>query len=768
MSEAASATKQKVHFFISRAGADKDFATALGRILEDAGYRVILQDWDFADKNFIGCMHDALIKAERVILLLSPEYLASHYCSAEWMNAMAGDPLNRSGRLIIFRVKKCEPTGLLAGLAYRDLLPLRDHATRLRDYILEVVNKDRPRTAHDGFFIPARTVLHDRIREVPNFTGRREDLAALDRALWTGKTAVITQAAVQGLGGVGKSTLAIQYAWEDRERYAGAWWLGADTPSGIVDGLVALGAIFIPGLNEAKDRGEAARTALNFIAHGGFEKPWLLLYDNVEQPKALDGLLPRVGAHALITTRFPDWKGRAAAVPLGVFAEHEAVQFLLDRTDRTDKEGAARLAADLGHLPLALDHGAAYCKRTGTSFDKYRELLPELIKRAPKDADYPRNVYATFSLAIKHAAADCPEAEKLMGIFAYFGPDDIPLSLITANVMSEIARGEAVAALCEVSLLEVENDGDQATVSVHRLAQTVMRDRLAKQGKGVEASALALSLAKEAFPYLDGPSDVGRWAECSRLRSHALAVLAFVRETADQTTTILLQNLAAYLYGCADYSGAEALLREALEIAEKAYGPDHPKIATSLNNLAELLRCTNRLANAEGLMRRALAIDEQSFGPDHPEVAICLNNLAAILQATNRLAEAEPLIRRALAIDEKSFGPDHPNVAIRLGNLAGLLIATSRIAEAEHLRRRELAIMEKVLPPDHPYIAIALNNLSVLLQATNRLAEAEPLIRRALAIDEKSFGPNHPNVARDLNNLAQLLKDTTGSKTLSP
>ena len=188
-------------------------------------------------------------------------------------------------------------------------------------------------------------MLHDRIREVPNFTGRREDLAALDRALWSGKTAVITQAAVQGLGGVGKSTLAIQYAFENRERYAGAWWLGADTQAGIVDGLVALGAIFIPGLAEAKDRAEAARAALKFIADGGFEKPWLLLYDNVEQPKALDGLLPRAGAQVLITTRFPDWKGRAAAVPLGVFAPDEAVQFLLDRTDRTDTEGAARLAA---------------------------------------------------------------------------------------------------------------------------------------------------------------------------------------------------------------------------------------------------------------------------------------------------------------------------------------------------------------------------------------------------------------------------------------
>jgi len=97
-------------FFISRAGADKAFAAVIGRILEDAGHRVILQDWDFPHKNFIERMHDALIRAERVILLLSPDYLASPYCTAEWVNAMARDPLNRSGRLMIFRVKECAPT----------------------------------------------------------------------------------------------------------------------------------------------------------------------------------------------------------------------------------------------------------------------------------------------------------------------------------------------------------------------------------------------------------------------------------------------------------------------------------------------------------------------------------------------------------------------------------------------------------------------------------------------------------------------------------
>ena len=769
MPGAISADNGRIDFFISRSGTDEHFAAAIGKILEDAGHSVILQQWDFANRNFMERMHAALESGARVIALLSPAYFKSDACMAEALNTIGHDPLNKKRRLIAMRIAECVPGGLFTALAYWDLVPVRHDASRLREIVLKAIDPNPPRTAPGSVFKPAKTVLHDRVREVPNFTGRREDLAALDRALWNGKTAVITQAAVQGVGGVGKSTLAIQYAWENRDRYAGAWWLGADTSAGIVDGLVALGAIFIPGLNEMQDRAEAARATLNFIAEGGFTKPWLLLYDNVEQPKALDGLLPRSGAHALVTTRWPDWKGRAAAVPLGVFAPDEAVLFLLDRTERTDGEGSARLAHDLGHLPLALDHAAAYCRRTGASFDKYRELLPELIKRAPKDADYPRSVYATFSLAIEHAAADCAEAETLMGILAYFAPDDIPLSLIGADVMSEIARLEAVAALCEVSLLEVENEGDGATVSVHRLAQTVMRDRLAKDGQAEEAAHLTLTIVNDAFPG-EVSNNPQSWPVCAALRAHALSVLQTVTASGPivQKTSRLLNQLALYLVARAEHSEAEPLYRRALAIDEQAYGPGHPRVAIDLNNLAQLLKATNRLNEAEPPMRRALAIDEQAYGPGHPRVAIDLNNLAQLLQATNRLNEAEPPMRRALAIDEKAYGPDHPDVATGLNNLAALLKATNRLNEAEPPMRRALAIDEKAYGPDHPDVAIDLNNLAALLQDTNRLAEAEPLMRRALAIDEQVYGPDHPRVATDLNNLAALLQATNRLNEAEP
>jgi len=235
-----------------------------------------------------------------------------------------------------------------------------------------------------------------------------------------------------------------------------------------------------------------------------------------------------------------------------------------------------------------------------------------------------------------------------------------------------------------------------------------------------------------------------------------------------------MNHLAALFVAKARYPEAEPLMRRALAIAGANYWPDHPNVATTLNNLAQLLNDTNRLAEAEPLIRRALAIAGASYGPDHPDVASRLNNLASLLQDTDRLAEAEPLMRRALAIDEASYGPDHHHVAIRLtpttrpiapghgpprGDRAfdpprasdrrGELWAGSSQCRDPPQQPRLIALRDEPprggrgfdapcardrrgeLWPDHPDVAISLNNLALLLKDTNRLAEAEPLMRRA-------------------------------------
>ncbi|WP_437312110.1 tetratricopeptide repeat protein [Sorangium sp. So ce388] len=250
----------------------------------------------------------------------------------------------------------------------------------------------------------------------------------------------------------------------------------------------------------------------------------------------------------------------------------------------------------------------------------------------------------------------------------------------------------------------------------------------------------------------------GRYDEAIPLARRALELREKALGPEHPGVAINLNSLAGLLQTKGDYAAAEPLYRRALAIQEKALGLEHPDVAQSLNDLAELLWAKGDYAAAEPLFRRALAIREKALRPDHLDVATSLNNLAGLLWIKGDYAAAEPLFRRALVIFERTLGPQHTHVAINLSNLASLLQAKGDYAAAEPLYRRALAIFERTLGPDHPDVATTLNGLASLLEAKGDYAAAELLYRRALAIVEKAFGPEHPDVATTLNNLAESLR----------
>ena len=509
----------------------------------------------------------------RLICLLSRAYQQSEHCKKEYEVALTGDPRNLQGRVIVLRIENYMPVEHLADLAFTDLMPLLHKPDDLTRAVLGAVGaRDRKDADFAALFRRSGTqLLHPEVRPVPDFTGRDAELGEIESALWKsgGRAALTgsTTAAVRGLGGVGKSALAQEYAWRNRDRYHGVWWIRAEKSETLLDDLIELGAHFIANLKEVPDRHQAAQTALTQIAQGGTEKPWLLVYDNVEEPGHIEKLTPRTGAHVLITTRWGDWGRVAAPVKVGVFAPDVAANFLIESTGRGDRDAAAKLAAALGCLPLALDHAAAYCRRTGIDFATYEKLAADLIHKAPKGVDYDTPVFATFSLAIDKAAEACPEAQKLMGICAFLAPERIPLDIFTKEVLSEIERGEAVAALQEVSLatLEALDDGSPG-LSVHRLVQEVMRGRLKELGEHENGAALATELVADAFPGGDiGPGDVRTWPACARLMPHALAVFDDAPDIGETPfkISLLLNQTALHYQSRAAYAQAELLLRRA-------------------------------------------------------------------------------------------------------------------------------------------------------------------------------------------------------------
>ncbi|CAM9368870.1 unnamed protein product [Ectocarpus fasciculatus] len=250
----------------------------------------------------------------------------------------------------------------------------------------------------------------------------------------------------------------------------------------------------------------------------------------------------------------------------------------------------------------------------------------------------------------------------------------------------------------------------------------------------------------------------GKYEEADALFIRSLAIDEKVYGPDHPKVATTVNNRAGLLRGQGKYDEAEALYVRSLAIREKVYGPDHPAVAASLNNLAALLEIQGKYVEADPLYVRSLAIDEKIYGPDHPNVATTINNRAGLLECQGNYEEAGPLYLRSLAIYEKMYGSDHPAVAASLSNLAGSLRTQGKYAEAESLYERSQAIKEKALGPEHADVATIINNRAGLLRAQGKYEEAQPLYIRSLAIDEKVYGADHPKVATDLNNWAGLME----------
>jgi hypothetical protein len=377
-------------FFISRAGADKAFAGWLASLIEAQGKTTLLQDKHFGHESFMAQMHDALKGGARVIAVLTPEYLASEYCIKEANGALKGDPNNRKRRLVPFRLRPCAPSGMLGDIPYCDLLSeLRAQDVNalagkiLGDLGIETRNLDGVPLLPRGLMIDPPPLVHPRIRANALFTGREDLLAKLNGLLLSGpakpaallnvagpplgSNSMAAAKALGGLGGVGKTELAREFGWRNQSAYAGVWWIEAETRDGILNGLVELGVRFNPRIGTEREREHAARASLAELENRGLEKPWLLIYDNAQDPAAIDGWMPRAGAHCLITSRWRDWTGEADALDVDVFPAHVAVAYLCEAakalgaarpgTGRRSRQGAGLSAARAqprgGLLPVA-------------------------------------------------------------------------------------------------------------------------------------------------------------------------------------------------------------------------------------------------------------------------------------------------------------------------------------------------------------------------------------------------------------------------------
>ena len=734
-------------FLISYNKADLHWAEWIAGQLEEAGYSTIYQHRDFRPgSNFVVEMQRATAEAKRTIAVLSPDYLAALYTLPEWAASFAQDPTGEEGILVPVRVRQCELEGLLAQIVYIDFVGLDKAAAK--EALLAGVKRGpiepaKPEPRSSGSLPPIWNVPHLRN---PNFTGREDELRELRGALTDGHAAAIVP--IAGLGGAGKTQLALEYAYRHIADYDAVWWLRAEDSATLVADIAQLATPLRLPENGLADQQATAAAVLAWL---GRRPGWLLIFDNVRSASACRAWLPAAGmGHVILTSRDPNWLKLARPLRLPSLPRAEAVAFLQKRSGVEEPTAAAELCEALGDLPLAISLAASYIETTQISIADYLERYQGAPRALLDDA-----VAATWEISIEQLRTDEPDALDLLNLIAFLASDDIDPRLLSGRFPDTLQLDRARAGLLRYSLIEAR----AGTISVHRLVQAATRARLAREGIEKVWAEAALKLVKEAFPFKD--DKVETWSASARLLPHALAAAGHCESlgVALETTSRLLNEVGLYLRNRAQLAQADHSMKRSLAIAEKVFGPDHTNVAACAGNISTVLEGQGDLPGALRYAQRALSTDEQVYGPDHPKVAERASSIGTILFAQGDLTGALEYTRRALAIDERFYGPDHPNVAIRANNIGAILRDQGDLSGALVHARRGLAIFERAYGPDHPRVAVVVSCIGRVLQAQGDLAGALAYARRALAIDEKVYGPDHPEVATDANNIGAILQD---------
>lgn len=610
------------------------------------------------------------------------------------------------------------------------------------------------------------------------FTGREDILTHLYRSLQADTAAMLTQPqGMSGLGGIGKTQAALEYAYRYHADYQAVLWVRADSHSALVSGFVTTAHLLDLAEKDERDQNRVVQAVMRWLRSN---TAWLLVFDNADDVTIVSEFLPTAHrGHILLTTR-----SRAmgqVAQPVEVEKMHPEVGafFLLRRASLLPLQAHPDLASDddrklakeisqlMDGLPLALDQAGAYMKEMSCSLsdylDLYRKRAADLLKvRGSFDSNYPQSVATTWSLSFERVASANPASAELLHLCAFLYPDAIPEEIIVdgaadlgpilhPTAADPLQLDRALKEILRFSLLQRESDAQ--TLTIHRLVQEMLKDKMDanRQREWAERTVRAVN---DAFPAVE----FTMWPRCQRCILHAQRGAALIQQWNMEfpEATRLLNQTAYYLEERSQYEEAELHYLRLLAIRERVLESDHPDLAKTLNNLAALYHRQGKYRQAEPLLQRALAIRERMLGREYPEIAQSLNNLAVLYEKKGKFEQAEPLYQRALAIREQIVGPMHPATAMSLNNLALFYEKQAKYQQAEELYQRALIIREQMLGPTHPDTAMSLNNLAVLHRKQRKYEQAEAFYQRALAIYEQGQGPEHPDTINILNNLAAL------------
>ncbi|HTW00812.1 MAG TPA: FxSxx-COOH system tetratricopeptide repeat protein [Streptosporangiaceae bacterium] len=598
--------------------------------------------------------------------------------------------------------------------------------------------------------IPARNLA---------FTGRDDLLAAVGERLSAGHAAVVQ--ALHGMGGVGKTQLAAEYAHRCAGSYDLAWWINAEQGGLIGDQIADLGEALacVP----AGAGREAVRAAV--LAELRERGRWLLVFDNAGAPADVAPWLPGDGGHVLITSREHGWDEIAAPVEIEVFTRAESIEMLRRRIPELPVADADRLADELGDLPLAIAQAAGFMADTGAGAPQYLNLLRtqagELLGRAAPGS-YPQSLAAATAVTAARLSGRDPAAAELADLCAFLAPEPIPEDLFTdaagllpgelaARTTEPLAWRETLAAMASQSLARVDHRGLQ----MHRLTQAILRDRLTR------ARASATRQRTEAILAASDPgdpTDPATWARWARLTPHVLA--ADLVATDNPALRDLARRVCWYLIERGDARTTGNVMGELRRQWGERLGHDHEHTLMATHYLAWALLELGRYEEARALNQDTWERRRRVLGEGHPDTLHSAHNLALVLRLLGDLRAARDLNEDTWKRHHQAQGPDHRSTLRTASILAADLRGLGEVAAARDLDRDTRQRRQRILGDDHPDTLNSAHNLAADLRELGEIAAARDLDRDTLQRRQRILGDDHPDTLKSARSLAAYLGET--------
>ncbi|KAL5045966.1 hypothetical protein BDW71DRAFT_207950 [Aspergillus fruticulosus] len=654
--------------------------------------------------------------------------------------------------------------------------------------------KPAVREEANKFHIPLDLTAVPAIEE---FVGRENEL----RQLWDYLQPRTSQrrrvAVLHGLGGIGKTQLAIHFARTHRSDFTAILWLNAKDRSALILSLSSC-LSQIPGLsmniaatNEEEEADQRALKALEWLALPDNMR-WLIIFDNIDQysfqehddcgydiyeffPKADHGSI-------IITSRLQGLTELGKSFPVQKLMYKDATQLLL-QSSGFSAEDIARMGAEqditdltnkLDGLSLAIVIAGAFMSQTGTNIKEYLELYQtswfELQSQSGTTRHYQQgNIVQTWMITYQELQRRESAAAKLLLLLAFFDNQDIWYELIRCalyccspppwfqmSVSSKLVFKAKIKALIEFSLVETRQQ--EGSYTLHPVVQDWCCHIAASNNLTDQLHELSLISVGYMVPSKEN-RDFTRLQQ--RLLPHANHLLQERHSCQSDRINVYgaLAGLGTLYYTQGKLKEAEEMYQQALAGYEKLLSPDHISTLNTVNNLGNLYRNQGKLKEAEQMYQRALAGYGNALGADHTSTLDTVNNLGALYYTQGKLKEAEEMYQQALAGYEKALGPDHTSTLQIVNNLGLLYYTQGKLKETEEMYQRALAGHEKALSPDHTSTLATVNNLGTLYYTQGKLKEAEEMYQQALAGREKALGPDHTSTLDTVNNLGNLYRN---------